>query len=748
VGEWGPSMSMAKNICTAIGRLAVLALSVAGCSRGTRPGGFPAPRVPEVEVESATLEFAPDGTGGGFAIQRMADGGAWETVGDVRAGTGTFLDVDLAPGTGYAYRLARVTEAETRVIRGGEEAEFFSVDLAGATRLTLITTDGGDGIGADHAVWGAPVLVRRDGARVPLAGLTPRSFKVGYGTTGKPRAITIGSTTYENSIWAHAVSEMVHDLGGEYARLEAMVGVDAGVKRNGSVAFRARVVTGRCSDPVRVATPALLDSPGHTTYYVDSGSGDDAAAGTSPEAPWKSLARVNRQRFAPGDRILFRAGSRYTGRLKPHGSGAAGAPIVVDRYAGEERPRIDGEGRYLAAVHLLGAGYWRLNRLEVTNAGRERAPYRTGVTVAGVDCGVMRDIRLDGLFVHDVNGSNVKDQGAGFGILWSNGGSRTPSYFDGLVIENCHLVRCDRNGICGWGYWERQDWHPSLNVVIRGNLLEDIGGDCIVPIGTDGCLIERNVVRGGRMRAEDAAAGIWPWACDNTIVQFNEVGGMRGSVDGQGFDSDYNCRNSLFQYNYSHDNDGGFILICNPGSESRYSLGNTGTTVRYNISQNDGTRTIQIGGRTEGTTIHNNVFYVRKGMEPYGIYHNDWGGWSDGVRICNNIFYADGKMRHEFGKSTNSVFLRNVFFGNHENAPKDADAITGDPMLVKPGSGGSGFDSLGGYRLGKGSPCVGAGRPMDPNGPHDFWGGALPGPGQPLDIGAHQSGQPQPARKR
>ena len=68
--------------------------------------------------------------------------------------------------------------------------------------------------------------------------------------------------------------------------------------------------------------------------------------------------------------------------------------------------------------------------------------------------------------------------------------------------------------------------------------------------------------------AEDYAAGIWPWDCDNSIIQFNEVSGVKGTKDGQAFDSDYRCRNSLFQYNYSHDNEGGFMLICSPGTSS------------------------------------------------------------------------------------------------------------------------------------------------------------------------------------
>ena len=76
-------------------------------------------------------------------------------------------------------------------------------------------------------------------------------------------------------------------------------------------------------------------------------------------------------------------------------------------------------------------------------------------------------------------------------------------------------------------------------MIIRGNLLEDIGGDGIKLWGSNGALVEHNVLRGGRMRCKDAAAGIWPWDCDDTVIQFNEVCGMKGTVDGQGFDSDF-----------------------------------------------------------------------------------------------------------------------------------------------------------------------------------------------------------------
>ena len=487
-------------------------------------------------------------------------------------------------------------------------------------------------------------------------------------------------------------------------------------------------------------------SHGNTTYYVDSQQGDDANLGTSPSKAWRTLDRVNAMTFAPGDQILFRAGTRYTGQLRLQGSGKEGAPIVVAAFGEGPRPRIDrGPGAHGETVLLRNVEYWEVNDLEITCTGSWHggimAIRPTGVAVRLHDFGTAHHIQLKNLYVHDVNGSNVKEEG-GSGISFGNGGSKVKSRFDGLLIENCHLVRTDRNGITGWSdYWARTDWYPSLNVVIRGNLLEDIGGDGIVPIGCDGALIEHNILRGGRRRADDYAAGIWPWSCDNTVIQFNEVSGMRGDRDGQGFDSDWNSRNTLIQYNYSHDNDGGFLLICNDGSSKPpVNAGNVGTVVRYNISQNDGARTFQISA-VKDTAIYNNAIYVREGMDVLGVFCHSWSGWAENTRFSNNIFYAKGAVRYDFGESTGNVFTNNVFFGNHVGRPEDPRAITSDPLLVSPGSGSDGLDSVSGYKLRAGSPCIGAGVPIPNDGGRDFWGNRVPDAGAP-DIGAHQTTHP------
>lgn len=69
-----------------------------------------------------------------------------------------------------------------------------------------------------------------------------------------------------------------------------------------------------------------------TIYYINATNGNDRNTGTSAEKAWKNLDKVNNTIFCPGDKILFKTGSQWTGQLKPQGSGKAGSPIVIDQF--------------------------------------------------------------------------------------------------------------------------------------------------------------------------------------------------------------------------------------------------------------------------------------------------------------------------------------------------------------------------------------------------------------------------------
>jgi hypothetical protein len=473
-------------------------------------------------------------------------------------------------------------------------------------------------------------------------------------------------------------------------------------------------------------------------FYIDSLAGSDTGFGTV-HSPWKSLAKVNAITFHPGDHILFKSGGVWTGQLWPKGSGTAEHPIVIDKYGGDAPPVINGAGLAEDAVLLKNQEYWEIQNLEITNTG-STSSLRRGVDVVAENVGELHHIYLENLSVHDVNGS-FKEKANG-GIHYRSIGDTKPSRFVDLRIENNHIWHVDRSGIFGWStHWTRSKWYPSLGVMIRKNVLDDIGGDGIVNVATDSALVEYNVVSHASQRSQDYNDGIWPFSSDNTIVQYNEVYGMHGMHDAFGFDSDWNSRNTIIQYNYSHDNDGGFLLICNEGSQSpNDSAGNVGTIVRYNISQNDHHRGINFSGPVKNTLIYNNTIYVGKGEDVDVILHTNWTGWASDSYFYNNIFYVEGVGRFSYGaqhnedgsfdpapgsgKSTHNVYDYNVYYG--VQPVNDPHALTSDPLLLNPGHAGIGLSTVGGYALRTHSPAIDSGKPIEKNGGKDFSGTPVP----------------------
>lgn len=484
------------------------------------------------------------------------------------------------------------------------------------------------------------------------------------------------------------------------------------------------------------------------TYYIDSESGSDTHNGTSPQTAWKTLDPANERSFLPNEKLLLKAGSIFYGQLEPKGSGEKNAPIIIDMYGEGKKPIIHGEGKKNHTLLLENIAYWEVNNLEITNKGGQDTLKRRGVLVRAFNMGDCNHIYLNKLTVHDINGSLFKHKGGGTGIYWQNGGDSIPTRFIGLQIENCHIYNCQRDGITSWGNTDRSKWHPSLNVIVRHNLIEKVPGDAIVPIGCDGALIEHNLVRNSPdlLHIDDAAAGIWPWSSDNTTIQYNEVCGQSAKWDGQGFDSDYNCLNTLIQYNYSHDNAGGFILICNEGNSlgKGYNIGTENTIVRYNISVNDGLRTyptrpgwfsptIHISGPAKNTKIYNNIFIIKEKSMPEIdktiLKVDNWGGpWPENVLFANNIFCIEGDTtayKFDMGAGIDFRFTNNLFYGNFSNQPDDIHAILGDPKFKALPLSHTKDEILEILQLQPSSPCIDKGTYIENNGNKDFWGNSI-----------------------
>lgn len=477
-----------------------------------------------------------------------------------------------------------------------------------------------------------------------------------------------------------------------------------------------------------LALACCLAPASAAVYHLDSLTGADSASGLSPALAWRSLEKANATELKPGDQLLFKAGGRWSGRFTPQGGGDSKARVLIGRYGDGALPRIDGEGKFPDTVQLKNISFVEMADLEITNRGPKSAPWRTGVSVLADGVGKMQRIYLQRLFVHDVNG-DLRKTHEGCGIFFEAKGDH-PSHFDGLLIEKCRIERTDRNGICQRGNGQVR----SVNVIIRDNILEDIGGDGIKLWGTNGGIIERNVVRKARARCADSAAGIWPFACDDTLIQFNEVSGTKGNQDGQGFDADYYCRRSVIQYNYSHDNEGGFILVCGPGKSF-----NESPVVRYNISVHDGIKSARVfhfGGKSTNALVHNNTIVIGADQDLPMILQTKWeGGVCENARFANNLFMveAGGRATYDFTHGKRNVFDSNLFCGRQVGLPAGTTLSTA-PQLAASVKPAPGLDSLQGCR-----PADAATFPrgiiINDNGGRDFFGNPLP-TDRPPAIGA------------
>ena len=380
---------------------------------------------------------------------------------------------------------------------------------------------------------------------------------------------------------------------------------------------------------------------------------------------------------------------------------------------------------------------------------------RFGVLVRWHDYGTGKHIHIKNCDIHHISGV-VKMRFGGDGIMVVATGKDVPTGYADILIQDNTLSNIVRTGIACWSNWCERNamsfggdgnitYHQSngvnlyvasTNVIVRRNKLDRMGGDGILLACSTKPLIEGNTAKDCNCVCSDNNAGIWPQNCDGAVVQYNEVYNTHTTNDGQGFDVDILCTNTLVQYNYSHGNEGGFLLVC--GSDNNKT---SNTIVRYNVIENELRRVFCMVGNIENTYIYNNTIFL--GPEtPDNRVVDSW--VHEGTRpantfFSNNIFYVmTPNAWYNCENMAGTRFDNNCFFGiDARNELADIHALRINPLLEGPGSGGIGLVNLERYRLRAGSPCIGAGQLIENNGGRDFQGRRLK-PGARPSIGAFE----------
>lgn len=512
-----------------------------------------------------------------------------------------------------------------------------------------------------------------------------------------------------------------------------------------------------------VAALALpLATVGTSSAHADDGLGDftfvdcqapDGGTGTI-DSPINDLDLVNETVFEPGDHILFVAGTTCDGTLRPQGSGEAGAPIVVDTFGEGEKAKINGGG-IDAVVQLWNQEYWEIRNLDISNIDPDENDHyeqeRRGVVIALEDYGQGDYYRLEGLEIHDVYGEGKKDLGGSGGIQLEvyasdNPSEREPTWFNDVTIENNVVENVNRSGInmstawkCrieqGWDGCPPEDraalpWTPSTGLVIRNNTVTNVGGDGIVVQMNTGALVEHNTVSDVANRPNGSNAAVWAWNADYTLFQYNEVFDTKrlpDNNDGNSFDADYGTTGTVFQYNYSHDNEGGMMLYCGCGGLA------TDITFRYNISENDGDRVQFVAGATEAAFYNNTI--IAPAEANFRLNNVNSNGTS--LLMANNLFIATEDVVDESAIDPDRNFIpwRNNAFAGDVNGWPQGDHVE-DSVFIGSGLSTGDGDDLERFKL-RHEELAGAGIPLAEPGTVDFFGNPVPSNCAP-DIGAFQ----------
>ncbi|MGS0895345.1 right-handed parallel beta-helix repeat-containing protein [Burkholderia stagnalis] len=538
---------------------------------------------------------------------------------------------------------------------------------------------------------------------------------------------------------------------------------------------------------------AAAPIPAGASIYVDCSQPTDGTG--SQASPFNGLADLATT-IGAGAHLYFKRGATCTGQFASQGSGTAAAPIVVAAYgAGSARPviagNVAGHGAAGAAVALTNQEYWEIHDLEVTNTAAQRAErngilvllqdFRNGTDASGHPLGVGHHYLIDNVYVHNVLGNNDdgNDRNVTPGVTgnkWSNGiqfrvtNTTIPNRFDGVTVQNSEIATVDREGLTTWsdqncrtqfGCTGTQNWLASTNVVFKGNTIHDIGGDGIVIRAAQNAQVYGNLGYDIAMRALNANAGFWTINSDGTDFQYNEVHHVRRlsqNPDGEAFDADYGNNNPIFRHNYSHDNAGGFLLLCGGCGGSAYTQG---VVARYNLSVNDAREIVMANGsgkfNSDGSVtgplqFYNNTIYLPAGST--AAITATQTGYKTAIQFSNNIVDNLGSGGY-LAASANFVptWRNNLFSGaKHTGDPSDATEVTGDPQFAGPltdaggnaptGFAGSAYNNyavLAGFKIAAQSPAVSKGTSaVELPGTFDLFQNPLPTVCAP-DIGAHQA---------
>lgn len=517
------------------------------------------------------------------------------------------------------------------------------------------------------------------------------------------------------------------------------------------------------------------------TYYVDLATGNDANAGASQTAPWRTISKVNQSTFQPGDSVLFKRGCLWRKTLNVPSSGASGKPVTFGAYGSATIPpvitgaelisgwtlnsgsvwraactvapavvafngEVGAKKTALSSVNAAKAWFWSGGTLYVYSTSNPQTAYANpGIEAGARDYCIYSNgkswINYQGLSLKYSNRACFRADDNDNYITLTDVSSFGAGVEGGFIFDssaNPTLIRCHsdwcKGPSNGDGYVFKsacsnvlmRDCTASYNLRRGGQFDTGIGGFIHIFGGEFHHQSGLNQSDGLSLDKNDAIVIEGAW-CHHNGINNDSADGIQVSGD---------SHNPIIRYcRLEHNFNGGIVLETD------------GATIEYNVSAWNRHGIAICGNATRPKLVYNNTFFNNE----YGIFFYELSPLAP-VKVINNILYGSSDIRRAAflaeGLDDSQITMdRNGFWGDNESymiewngrmyqrsqfsafATSESGligSICANPLFAQAGGGD--------LHLQAGSPLLGKGRSLGLT--RDFAGNSVPATNP--DLGAYQ----------
>lgn len=354
-------------------------------------------------------------------------------------------------------------------------------------------------------------------------------------------------------------------------------------------------------------------------YYVNPASGNDANAGTTSAAPWRTIRKAADTVTAPGSTIWLMDGTYTQGEVPFFNSGTQAKPITL-RAVNKWQAIISSTSGQSPAISVYAS--WITIRdlyFQLSPSNVPPAQY----TSANCDIRAWNSV--------NATVSNPTTGRVGFHVIGCKSVTTTPgraacikSGHDYSIIEDCDV----------YSTLETFNCRDSIirNNIVRGQ--DQFGISILVKGGARDNLVYGNLVYNTSESTD--SVGIALGGESQSIYLFDQTTNREA----------YNCYafNNIVVNNASHDR----LQMAFWGAQNCGFINNVGIRTKFDCRP-----TVTNGGTTVSPTILNNIFY------------------GAGTSYFYGSFTYQGTLTRDYNN-----------FYNYSNAPTQAHPITGNPLFV------------------------------------------------------------------